>query len=125
MALQPFVGLWPLFSFLILYTVGRTPWTGDQSVARPLPTHRETQTESKHTDIHVSSVIRTHDLRIRAGEVGSCLRPRGHCDRYYLSIFVGKSHIATCCLESCNFLLIAGTNINIFFHCRRICYKCN
>jgi hypothetical protein len=27
-------------SFLILYTVGRTPQTGDQSVARPLPEHR-------------------------------------------------------------------------------------
>jgi hypothetical protein len=26
------------FSFSILYTVGRTPWTGDQPVARPLPT---------------------------------------------------------------------------------------
>jgi hypothetical protein len=26
------------FSFLILYTVGRTPWTSDQPVARPLPT---------------------------------------------------------------------------------------
>jgi hypothetical protein len=33
------------FSFLILYTVGSTPWTGDQPVARPLPTHRTTQTE--------------------------------------------------------------------------------
>jgi hypothetical protein len=32
------------FSFLILYTVGRTTWTGDQPVARPLPTHRTTQT---------------------------------------------------------------------------------
>jgi hypothetical protein len=28
------------FSFLILYTFGRTPWTGDQPFARPLPTHR-------------------------------------------------------------------------------------
>jgi hypothetical protein len=37
--LQPFVGHWPLFSFLISYTVCRTPWTGDQPVARPLPTH--------------------------------------------------------------------------------------
>jgi hypothetical protein len=39
--LQPFVGPWQLFifSFAILYTVGRTPWTGDQQVARPLPTH--------------------------------------------------------------------------------------
>jgi hypothetical protein len=30
MTLQPFVGPWPLFfSFLIFYTVGRTPWTAD------------------------------------------------------------------------------------------------
>jgi hypothetical protein len=27
------------FSFLSFYTVGRTPWTGDQPVARPLPAH--------------------------------------------------------------------------------------
>jgi hypothetical protein len=26
--------------FVILYKVGRTSWTGDQPVARPLPTHR-------------------------------------------------------------------------------------
>jgi hypothetical protein len=36
---SPF-GPWPLFQFLNLYRVGRTPWTGDQPVARPLPTHR-------------------------------------------------------------------------------------
>jgi hypothetical protein len=34
-----------LFSFLILYTVGRTPWTGDQPIATPLPTQRKIQTE--------------------------------------------------------------------------------
>jgi hypothetical protein len=39
---SPFVGPWPLFSFLIIYTVGRTPWAGDQPVAMPLPTHRTT-----------------------------------------------------------------------------------
>jgi hypothetical protein len=33
MPLQPFVGPWPPFSFLIFYTVGRTPWTGDQPIA--------------------------------------------------------------------------------------------
>jgi hypothetical protein len=49
MALQPSVGPWPFFSFLILYTVGRTPWTGDRPVARPLPTHRTTQTQNKRT----------------------------------------------------------------------------
>jgi hypothetical protein len=46
MALQPF-GPWPFFNFLILYTVGRTPLTGNQHVARPLPIHRTTQTQNK------------------------------------------------------------------------------
>jgi hypothetical protein len=35
-------GPWPTISFLILNTVGRTFWTGDQSVARPLSTLRTT-----------------------------------------------------------------------------------
>jgi hypothetical protein len=42
MALQLFRP-WLLFQFLNLYRVGRTPWTGDQPVARPLPTHRTTK----------------------------------------------------------------------------------
>jgi hypothetical protein len=45
MAVQAFVGPWPLFQFLYLYTVGRTPWTGDQ----PLPTRRTVQTQNKRT----------------------------------------------------------------------------
>jgi hypothetical protein len=40
-------GPWPLFKFLNLYTDGRTPWTGDQSVARSLPIHGTTQTQNK------------------------------------------------------------------------------
>jgi hypothetical protein len=35
------------FSFLIFYTVGRTPWTGDQPIAMPLPAHRIAQTQNK------------------------------------------------------------------------------
>jgi hypothetical protein len=42
MALQSFVGPRKLFQFLY-----RTPWTGDQPVARPLATHRATQTQNK------------------------------------------------------------------------------
>jgi hypothetical protein len=38
-----------IFIFLILYAVGRTPLTGDQPVARPLPTHRTTQIQNKRT----------------------------------------------------------------------------
>jgi hypothetical protein len=58
MALRPFVGSWPLFGFVILYTVARTPDTGDQPVARPLPTRRTGQT---HIDFHASSGIRIHE----------------------------------------------------------------
>jgi hypothetical protein len=39
------VHLGRFFSFLILYTTGRTTWTGDHPVVRPLPTHRTIQTE--------------------------------------------------------------------------------
>jgi hypothetical protein len=50
MAVQPFVGPSPLVDFRnLFYTNGRTPWTGDQPVARPLPTHRTTQAQNKRT----------------------------------------------------------------------------
>jgi hypothetical protein len=52
MALQP----WPLFSFLILYTVGRTPWAGDQPVAMPLSAHRIAQTQNKRTQTSTPQV---------------------------------------------------------------------
>jgi hypothetical protein len=50
-------GPWPLFlQFIYLYTVGWTPWTGDQPVARPLPTHRTTQTQNKRTQTSMPRV---------------------------------------------------------------------
>jgi hypothetical protein len=71
-ALQPFVGPWPLLQFRNhFYTVCRTPWTSDQPVARPLPTHRI----NAHTDIHALSGIRTHDPSVWATEDSSCRRP--------------------------------------------------
>jgi hypothetical protein len=39
-------------SVIIFYTDGRTPWTSDQPVARPLPTQRATQTQNKRTHRH-------------------------------------------------------------------------
>jgi hypothetical protein len=48
MVLQPFIGPWPLLQFpYFFYIVGRTPWTSDQPVTRPLPTHRATKTQNK------------------------------------------------------------------------------
>jgi hypothetical protein len=43
------VGPCPLCQFLDLYTDGRTPWTGDQPVARPLRAHSSAQTQNKRT----------------------------------------------------------------------------
>jgi hypothetical protein len=76
---SPLLDLGRFFSFLILHTVGRTPWTGDQAVARPLPTHRTTQTQNKRTQTSMPWV--EFEPTIPAFEDGSCLRPRGHCDR--------------------------------------------
>jgi hypothetical protein len=55
MALQP---LWTLavFSVFYVYTVGRAPWTRDQPVARPLPTHRTTQTQKIRTQTSMPQV---------------------------------------------------------------------
>jgi hypothetical protein len=44
------------FSLFIVTTVGRIPWTGDQPVPRPLPTHRTTQTQNKPTQTSMSPV---------------------------------------------------------------------
>jgi hypothetical protein len=46
-------GPWLLFQFINLYTVGRTPWRGDQPIARPLRAHRTIQTHKKRTQTSV------------------------------------------------------------------------
>jgi hypothetical protein len=77
MALQTFVGPWPVFfSFVILYTIGRAPWTSDKPVARPLPIHRTTQT---HTQTSMPRV--GFEPTIPASEDSSRLTLRGHRDR--------------------------------------------
>jgi hypothetical protein len=40
------------FSFLILHRVCRTPWTGDQLAARPIPTHRINVDKHSFLDWH-------------------------------------------------------------------------
>jgi hypothetical protein len=48
---NPLMGPGLFFSFVIFYTDGRTPWTGDQPIARLPPTHRTAQTQNKRTQI--------------------------------------------------------------------------
>jgi hypothetical protein len=55
----------PLRHFKIIIDIGRSPWTGDQPVIRPLLSqvaqHRNTK-----TNIHALSEILTHDLSAQA-----------------------------------------------------------
>jgi hypothetical protein len=85
MALQPFVVPWPLLQFCnLFYTDSRIPWTSNEPITRPLPTHRTTQTQNKHTHRHpYLEWIQTHDPSVRANEDGSCLKPCGHCDQQF------------------------------------------
>jgi hypothetical protein len=56
--------------FLIPQTVGKSPWTDDQPVARPLPTQ-----DNRHrikAGIHSASGIRTHNPNLLAGKGISC-----------------------------------------------------
>jgi hypothetical protein len=74
-----------LFSSVIILYRGRTPWSSDQFVVRPLPTHRTAQIQNKriHTpNIHALSGIRTHDRGVRMSQDIPCLRSRGHTQSY-------------------------------------------
>jgi hypothetical protein len=73
------------FQFHDRFTEGRTSWTSDQLVARPLPKHRTTQTQNKHIyipNVHALCVIRTHDSGFRASEISTFLRPLSYRDRH-------------------------------------------
>jgi len=65
----------------LLWTFGRTPWTGDQPGARPLPTQDNKTQENADTHIPASSGIRTHDPSFRAVKNSTCLSPHGYWDR--------------------------------------------
>jgi hypothetical protein len=62
-------------------TIGRTPWLGDQSNARPLPKHRTTQYRNTQTHIHAPSRIPTWDLNVQSVVDNTCLRLLGYWDR--------------------------------------------
>jgi hypothetical protein len=77
------LGLSRSFSFLILYTVDGTYCTGDQPVARPLPTHMTTQIQNKHTETSTPRVGFKPTTPVIERAKSSCLRSRGgRCDRY-------------------------------------------
>jgi hypothetical protein len=87
-SVHPFLGPWPHFQFLDpIQLVGLL----GQGIS-PLQGFYLHTINAHNTDIHALSGIRTHDLSIRASEDSSCLRPRAHCDRQFITF--GRS-IAT------------------------------
>jgi hypothetical protein len=81
MALELFVGPWPLFQFLDPIHSRQDSLDGG-SAHRKAATYKQNNTNriNAHTDIHALSGFRTHEPSVRASEDSSCLRPRGHCD---------------------------------------------
>jgi hypothetical protein len=94
------LGPWPLiFRFHDHSTDGRTPWTSDELVARPLPKHRTTQTQNKH--IHIPNMhdlcgIRNHYPGFRANEDSTCLRPLGYREGQTASCTRRKQQVKLC-----------------------------
>jgi hypothetical protein len=75
------------YGTLAAFSVGTTPWTLDQPVARPLPTHRTTQTHNKRTD--TSTLWVRFEPTIPAFERAKTVhafRLRGHCGRRSCSL---------------------------------------
>jgi hypothetical protein len=60
----------------MLYTICRTPRTGDQPVTRPLPTHRINA--HRHPRLGMNS---NSQPCVCTGEDNSCLRPLLHLDK--------------------------------------------
>jgi hypothetical protein len=90
LTLEPQFWPWPTsmklsvsLRFIRSQTFGRTPWAGDQLVARPLPVqkHRKTHIHTQTLNIHALSGIRTHDPGFWESEDSACLRPLVYSDR--------------------------------------------
>jgi len=59
-------------------STGRTHWTADRPIARPLHTQDSTTQKKTWTSIYASRGIRTHDPSVRAVEDHTQLRTWGH-----------------------------------------------
>jgi hypothetical protein len=70
MALQPFVGPWPLFQFLEPIHSRQDSLDGDQPISRPLPTHIITQTQNKRTQTAFERAKTVHALDLAATVIG-------------------------------------------------------
>jgi hypothetical protein len=69
---------------------------GDQAEARPLPTHRITQTQIKHTQTSMPRAgFKPHALSLRVGKDGLCIRLLDYYDRRYLPFIYHNLYVET------------------------------
>jgi hypothetical protein len=83
MALQPFIGPWPLsvsWSYKQLVGLLRREISPLQGLYLHTEQHKH-RINAHNTDIHAFSGIRIHDPSVHAREDSSCIRRRGHCDQ--------------------------------------------
>jgi hypothetical protein len=73
----------PLFQFRNLIVSRQDTLDGGSGLSQGRYLHKEQHKHRINAHRHpFPNVIRTDILSVRADEDGSCLRPRGHCDRY-------------------------------------------
>jgi hypothetical protein len=89
---------WTLAAFQFLHllhicTLGRTPWPGNQPIARPLPALTGQQKQNKRSLPSMSHVRFEPTILMFqwAKTVHALCIPRGHCDRQYHIIFFNGS----------------------------------
>jgi hypothetical protein len=105
---SPLLDLGHFFSFLILFTVGRIPCTGDQTVAGLLPTHKTTQTQNKRTQYrHQCLEWDSNPRSQRSSERKQFMpfRPCGHCHRHHCNIDLFITSTEACCTVRTHFKL--------------------
>jgi hypothetical protein len=89
MALQPFVGPWPLPQFRKSFFTEMTGHLGRvicSSQGRYLHTGQHKHSTNAYADIHALSWIRTDDPRVWAREDSLRLTSRGHCDQFTFTL---------------------------------------
>jgi hypothetical protein len=88
-------GLFFSFAFFFTQTARFLGLVTSPSQGRYLHAGQHRHRIKAHTNIHVSSGIRTHELRFQASEDSSCLRPCGHTERLPLCIELSNIYVSS------------------------------
>jgi hypothetical protein len=110
---SPLLGPGLFFSFVIFFTqtVGLLGRVISPSQGRYIHTGQHRHRINADTNIRALSGIRIHDPSVLASEGSSCLRPRGHSDRWWMDLLTTYTHHSE--LQVITFLLLNSLQITI------------